>query len=338
MALETYPLPYDLTMYDNIKMVIPNHYLDVVNRKAVRYYPLTKSKDLSTNQVAEFTSKVLKNIIKGYIFKHKLSLPLTAGIDSRTILSVCREFISEIPTYTFLHKGFKDNTADISIPKGIATMNGFNHFIIKDLDLTDDVVRLYEQELGGDMDRNEALNSWTYFNSEFRERYRLDGNISPLAKSNFGRNLHEILATPSYLVTKTHNYSRKNYEKTKEWLVDINEFTKLSSISKYDLFFWEHRVGRWTANSFLNADLLVNQLNPFNCRWLIEAWLRVPRKNRMRGEIHKSVIRINWPELLEFPFNPDNKFGFLYKYKYLYYLAVRAKYIVGKYKHMYTIK
>ena len=42
-------------------------------------------------------------------------------------------------------------------------------------------------------------NAWTYLNSKLNEYVRLDGNIIPLAKSNFGKNLPELFATSSYV-------------------------------------------------------------------------------------------------------------------------------------------
>ena len=76
-AAETHPLPYDMSMYDNIKFVIPNHYLDLNSRRTVRYYPLTRVEGVPTNEAVEISSELIGNIIKGYYSKHKLSLPLT---------------------------------------------------------------------------------------------------------------------------------------------------------------------------------------------------------------------------------------------------------------------
>ena len=132
------------------------------------------------------------------------------------------------------------------------------------------------------------------------------------------------------MVTKTHNYSRENLKEVKRWINDVKKYSKLSNISKYDLFFWEHRVGKWTTNSYMNSHILVGSLNPFNCRELIELWLRVAQNDRVNGEIHKGIIKLNWPELLEFPINPDTKFSFFYKNSILFYIGARAKYILGK--------
>lgn len=328
-AEETHPLPYDMTMYDEIKFVIPNHFLDVRNRKAVRYYPISKTNRLSIDEAAEISNKLIGNIIKAYYKRYELSLPLTSGMDSRVILSICKNIINEIPTYTFYHDNFTDDTADIVVPIKLSNKYGFSYTILKDLKLPERVIKAYTNRIGKNINKSEARNAWTYYNSKFSKHKRLDGNISPLAKSNFGRDLPELMATPLYLVTKTHNYSKENYKKVAKWCRDIKKYTKISKTSKYDLFFWEHRVGKWTANSYVNSNLLTDSLNPFNCRELIETWLKVPRKNRCNGEIHKKIIEFNWPDLLDFPINPDQKFKIFYKSSFLFYIGSIIKYVLN---------
>ena len=147
-------------------------------------------------------------------------------------------------------------------------------------------------------------------------------------------NLPEILATPSYFVTKTHNYSKENKKEVIKWVQEVSSYSEVSGISKYDLFFWEHRCGKWTSNSFMNDDLLINVLNPFNCRELIETWLNVSRKERMNGAVHKKIIYNTWPELLQYKINPYDKYKVLQRNSLIYYLAVKAKYILGKIKFL----
>lgn len=92
-------------------------------------------------------------------------------------------------------------------------------------------------------------------------------------------------------------------------------------------------MGNWSANSYLNSDLLISSLNIFNCRTVIENWLRVPRRDRMNGQINKKIIKLNWPELLEIPFNPDDKYRLFYKSRLAYYFAVRGKYLLERFKY-----
>jgi len=53
----------------------------------------------------------------------------------------------------------------------------------------------------------------------------------------------------------------------------------------------------------------------------------------MNGDIHKRIIELNWPELLTFPINPNNKYEFFYKNSFLFYIASRGKYILERNKY-----
>ncbi len=325
-----YPLPYDMTMYDQIKMVIPNHYLACDERKSVRYYPAEKVKNISIDEAAEKSSVILQAILNGFHKKHRLSLPLTAGADSRKILACCRDFKSEIPVYTFLHKGFNEKTADIRIPKEISEKHKLDYRVIKDIDLPSSIAAEYKETLGSCFNPYAARLAWTYYNSELSEYVYLSGDIGPLARSSFGANLPEFLAKTSYLSAKTHNFSKENKKETSKWIGNVKENSKTSGISKYDLFFWEHRCGKWAANTFINTDLLVSMINPFNCRELIEIWLSVPRQYRNRGVLQRKIMSILWPELLNFPINPGSKSKTIRNHTALYYMAVRVKYALHK--------
>ena len=313
-------------MYNEIKHVIPNHYLDCIKRETVRYYPCQKEDKLSLEEAAQKTSLMIRQIIRGYSEYNKLALPLTSGVDSRLILSMCKE-LPDIPTFIFVHEHFKSDTGDLVIPRLLSKKFNFHHYEFNDLELPNELIKIYKAEIGNTFIHGEARNAWTYYNTPLRGYTRLDGNISPLAKSSFGRKLPESLATASFLVTKTHNFSKENFREVKRWRKNVVEKSKLSGISKFDLFFWEHRAGKWTTNSYMNFDLLAKSLNPFNCRAVIETWLRVPRKDLVGSKLHKEIIRLNWPELLDFPFNPDDKLSAVSYYSPIYFIGCYMKYV-----------
>jgi hypothetical protein len=141
------------------------------------------------------------------------------------------------------------------------------------------------------------------------------------------------MATVNYLVTKTHNYSSANKYYVKEWLKNVESFPKEYNVSKYDLFNWEHRFGRWMSNSIQNYDYLVNQTYIFNCRYLIELWINIPRSERTNRSFHEEVIKSEWPELLEVEFNPDEKLmNRIFNNSYAFYYGSIAKHYIKKIK------
>lgn len=219
------------------------------------------------------------------------------------------------------------------IPRKICDDNGLDYHVIEKLSPPTELLEFYKRCLGEGFNDFIIENSWAFKNSVLGDRVYLTGTIAPLAKSSFGHSLPEMLANPSFLTTKTHNFSKENKNCTKQWINEVQPFCSKSGISKYDLFFWEHRNARFVANSFQNVDALAYITSIFNCRELIEIWLRVPRKERLDNSLHKLIIENTWPELLEYPINPDSEFGVLRKNASLYYFAVMGKWYLNKIKH-----
>lgn len=330
-AKEMHPLPYQLTMYDEIKVIIPNNYFRFSDRKLIRYYPNEKGKYITSCEAAKVSVDLLRNIIAGFIRHKKISIPLTSGVDSRVVLALSKDYIKDIPLYTIYHDHFTNNTADLIIPKEISNRFNLDYFHMESLTLPLEIYKYFKENLGSNYNSYIARNAYSYYMSKISKYSFLTGDILPLVKSSFGKNLPEFFANKKYLVTKTHNFSKANENEVLKWINDVTPFTKKSGISKFDLFFWEHRIGKWTSNNFLNYDLLTEPLNLFNCRELIEIWLNVPRKERMRNSIHLELIKLTWPELLDFPINPDKKLNFLNQNSYLFYMLSFVKFYLEKF-------
>jgi hypothetical protein len=69
---------------------------------------------------------------------------------------------------------------------------------------------------------------------------------------------------------------------------------------------------------------VVNEMALLCDRMDISDW--VPRRERRNGQVHRKIVESNWPELLEFPLNPDAKYKGFYNSALLYYIGVRGKY------------
>lgn len=98
-------LPGDVSMYDDIKVLLPNHFLDMQTMHAVRV-PLDISRKKENDKVAckqlVYSSIKLANTILSEYRKYTdFVLPLTAGYDSRVVFSFLRNQIDEFECYTF---------------------------------------------------------------------------------------------------------------------------------------------------------------------------------------------------------------------------------------------
>lgn len=329
MSEEQQPLPFNITLYDEIKVLIPNHYLDVSKKIMVRFFPITKKDDMSLDEVVKETIKVMDLVIPKIMQKEKVTIPITAGIDSRTLVALFREYIKDIPLYTFYDKGKKD-IWDVKIPEQLAARFDLDYHPIERIKISDSNYQKLARILDGQQNKNVLTAGFTLSESEISGRRNIPGDIIPIAKSNFGKNLPDSFATIPYLVTKTHNYSSEIKKHVKDWKKDAeNDY----GVSIFDLYFWEYRFGRWLPKSIANYDVVGNPYYIFNCRYLVEMWVSINRKERTEKSFHKEIIKHKWPELLEIPVNPGNSlFKNVFSNQYAYYAGSFLKYYLKRFK------
>lgn len=329
-ALEQqHPMPNNLTVYQQVKNVLPNHYLDIQAQASKRFFPIQKLAETSVDSAVNQTSEIVGNILKKVLENEKVAIPLTSGFDSRLILSFFKDYTDDIVAYTFAHENFDSNTADIVVPTALSEKFDFAYKVLPRKTLDASQLSQAANDLAGMQNDRIIENAYTLAMSEFNDRSFIPGDIIPLAKSNFGQNLPDGLASISYLVTKSHNYSSENKQAIQNWKDELKPYLSSSNVSIYDLFFWENRWGRWFTNNAQNYDYFSNPLYIFNNRYLIELWLGVPRKLRSKKAVHKGLITKQWPELLEVPVNPDeSKLAAIADNQWIYYAGSYMKHFI----------
>ncbi|WP_202879532.1 hypothetical protein [Serinicoccus kebangsaanensis] len=65
---------------------------------------------------------------------------------------------------------------------------------------------------------------------------------------------------------------------------------RLLGYDRHDLFYWEHRMGRWGHRKFLDGDLGHRLMLPFNDRRLLEIMHRSPIEQRVGKELYARVL------------------------------------------------
>ena len=130
-----HPLPYELTMYNGVRALLPNHYLDLNARKSVRInlkIP-TGQAPTSVDDVVDSTLKLILNTAREYGKYYSFACAVTSGNDSRVVYAVLSKLGLDQERFTFRHKGFTDATGDIAVPHQFICADGKNHLIIDDM-------------------------------------------------------------------------------------------------------------------------------------------------------------------------------------------------------------
>lgn len=328
-------MPYDYTIWKEIKRLLPNHYLDVNRKCGIRMVNQNTAKStLSSEQAAEITLPFIKRLAEYYTSKFSVACALTSGRDSRVVLAVlgCR---NDVPIYTMKHNEFVENTPDIVFPKQIAAHVNLNYHQIKDVELTDKDVTEANNLLGeGNYSKRTLMLAHT-INNHFGKYAVINGDIiGQVGKCSLHRDIPMCFASPSYFLCKLHNYTKEAKIALQNWLQDIRK-TK-EKVNCFDLFSIENRMGVWAANENEIYNMVGQYyLNVFNSRSIIYEWTRVNRKERKNSAIHVAIIKLLKPELLDIPFESAGVFEKISKYNGLTYLmGSYLKYYIEKLKNL----
>ena len=75
--------------------------------------------------------------------------------------------------------------------------------------------------------------------------------------------------------------------------IDYTQFSKdrLGGYDHHDVFYWEHRMGRWAHRKYLDGDFSHRLMMPFNDRRLLEIMHRSPVEQRTSKLLYDHVLR-----------------------------------------------
>lgn len=316
------------TPWPSVRLLSPNTYLIANTCEVQRFYPTRKPEPKSVPVVAAMISEAAKTALRNYTTKYgALQLGLTAGIDSRTTLSLIVGSGVEVPTFTNLPAKKKNSrinkinarraSIDSIVAADIAVVAGMPHRTIQAIGkIAPGRARLFAEA------------SYYPHATAIAETKRLSGDNTTFLSSN----LYEIgrafyhgrrLATPSTpekamrlyckmakvfargAVTNVvyQRYVRHAYE-------DFFERTRFSQACEifgaYDAHYWEHRMAAWHATMIQVRDFASDTFITINARSIFEQMLSVPLAERKTDAVSLKIIEMNEPRLLSVPINPQD--------------------------------
>lgn len=322
-------MPNDITIYKRVKTVLADHYINITNRTTTRYYPYGELQyfenpyDILKRQV-----DLIDNIVKEYAKYYKIICPLTSGWDSRVVFSFLLKNIEELSSYIFVHKYFTETTDDLRISRQICSHLKIPHREIPDLVPDEAFINAVYNVIGKYYYRDDIAMAYTY-KKTFGEAATINGNIiDHLGKSSLVNLLPIWCATAAYFTTKERKISMNAKREVGNYLKLIKN-NKITSQYVYDLFGIEDQCGRlcgYFQNIYAAAGITL--LNIFNSHAIIDDWVRIKHKDRKLHCIHLHFLNTNNKRLLQFPFNPDEKFKFVGNSKVLFFCATYIRHFI----------
>lgn len=299
------PLPNNVTSFDHVRILLPNHILYVRQQYAERVWRTPGLvRRTALDEVVVKTLLLMKNIYREYNKYYDLLCPLTAGYDSRINFAFMKELGDNPATFTFRHPSFTDETPDLKISHVISEYYGVPHSVVMDSRMEESEKSHYKRIVGRDA-TDYSLNLALTIRKTFGNRAILNGNIiDQIGKSVTGNNVPDRLASPSFVRSRIYNSGKPALQILGLYLRDVRQNC---GNDVFDVLAWEQDCCRWGTQSDITYGMCgVNMLTLSNCRELILEWIKVPRKQRVRKELHKSLFQQLDPKLLSFGFTPES--------------------------------
>jgi hypothetical protein len=301
---EIYWMPGDTTLYAEINALLPNHLLCLQDRKPSRYWPQARPPEVDQEAALDQSIGMLGGIIESAAHRFPLSIPMTAGWDSRLVLALNRCRASTLHTYTLRYPGDSAKSRDIAVPRRLLGKLGVRHHLVPYPETVDLAFKALVR-------RNNASATVAYGADiqALHECYPQDhvcvtGDVAEIVKRYFhGTRLKPAKVTAEDLREFSrfpeHPFALKAISR---WLDDAAR----QPLDVLDLFAWEQMAGRWQGKVRSEFDIAQESFAPLNCRALLGLILGIdPRLRRApRFEFFRLLIKRLWPEVLGEPVNP----------------------------------
>ena len=304
-------LPSGVTFYENVFHLVPNHYFRLSENTQKRYWPNKKLQKGKYLDLLNQFSSLLKQIMNTANNHMDLAISLTAGWDSRIVLSSSKDFSQNVVYYTLRYRNMDDKNSDIKIPLSLSRSLNLKHSIFNcQKEITEEFANIYKQN--SDMAHIKDWGEIAYGISKTypQEKVAVRGNCSEIGRCSYYPNgKHKVNISENDFL----NYYNKGWEdidfikkSVKEWYDEIRRNELNHGYDLYDLFYWEHRMGSWQAQSQLEWDIVQEVFTPFNSRELLDLMLRIETSYRKKYNplLYKDTMKNLWTEVLLEPINP----------------------------------
>ncbi|AOZ71951.1 hypothetical protein BK816_00470 [Boudabousia tangfeifanii] len=293
-------MPGLVLQHDVAQMIFPNCFLKYSKGEYEhkRFFPSEPLKELTVSEATDiFIDEVRFAMEVWFKQRKKVYFPLTSGGDSNAILDISLDIAKKhdfIPvTYHFFERNSENTYKDLIKANQTCV----------DLRLPQLVIDISPLSGGTPMASlyNTTFPTWARFPSLANSFYHNLDPDSVLAIS-LGAEIGMVFyqdrtakeLTPEVLATK-FTYSKANEDpKLIQCFRDYIEYMefypeRIFNYDFYDLFYWEHRMGKWGASLYSEYDLATRAFQSLNSRRAFNAMLALPIEERVNKSIYKEL-------------------------------------------------
>lgn len=306
-------LPSGVSFYEGVHHLIPNHYVTGPDYKPRRFWPTQKLQEGDYAQLSDRFARLLKQTVHTAHKHMDLAFSLTAGWDSRIITSCCKDILDETMFYTLRYRKMDDENKDIRIPKALAKKLNLNHSILDcQKGMTEEFSAIYTDN--SDMAHLNDCGYIAYgmYQTFPQDKVAVKGNCSEIGRCFYYSNgKHRKLTSASDIVRLEKGWSELDFinRQMESWYAPIKEEQGNFGYDLLDLFYWEHRMGSWQAQSQLEWDVVQEVFSPFSSRELLDLMFAINSSYRKASKprLYVDTMKMLWPEVLSEPINPHKR-------------------------------
>jgi hypothetical protein len=287
------------TLYQGVKHLRPNHYVDIRSLTAKRYWPNKKFEKTDLNRAVELASAFLKGSLRAVTARYKTMMAVTSGFDSRSLLAASKDIHDKIYFFINKEKHLTENSPDICVPKEMLGR-------LK--------IPFHIHDVGGQVDedfREIFLHNtfWaielllpTIYNVYFKHH---QDKVNILGLGEIGRVYYGQAPgkLDGYYLARSLKYGSSYYatSQCEKWLREAFEVARSCEIDIMQLFLWEELIGNWGVVGNSESDIAIEEFDPYSSHYLGEILMSF---DRSQGDLFMGMYNEMWPELLEHPLNP----------------------------------
>jgi hypothetical protein len=303
---EVYWLPGDASMYEEVKALLPNHYLNLRTGQSHRFWPDADLKGMSSQEAVAESSRLLRGLMVSARQRFGLALSLTAGWDSRVMLALSRDMARDLYCFTLAYP-HTEHTRDVTIPAALLKKLGLKHSLLKYPEhVNAEFKTIYQANIDA-ANKSYCADAQAMYDHYPQSLACITGDVAEIVKCYYRLDEHRRNDVSARDLAElcgigTHPFLMKAFDR---WLsaADSRNFDLL------DLFCWEQIAGRKQALIRAQFDIAHESFAPFSCRSLLTTMLSVDEDYRRPPE-HKflrELIERFWFEVLRLPINPPEK-------------------------------
>jgi hypothetical protein len=309
--------PLGLTPRHGVRRLLPNHHVDLTTWTMVRHGP--RWRERGSIGVAESVSRVaeiMRRNIAAVMDVYPCYLQLTAGHDSRMVLACARERRSEIATYTLRMSDLSARN-DVREAARISEQIGVHHTTVRVGRANPVHLRRWVHRTGASVGEPRGWRADTALSSLERSRLHLAGNVGDLARLGYWGHVEgpDTPATTAQIAEFAlvhlagHLDPGQQRAAASPLITDEIEAWRDGAgapdeLALLDLLYVENRLGCW-GGVWPYAQYRGPGFTffPMNHREVVDLMMALPDDVRREESFNQLVIRHEWPDLLEIPFN-----------------------------------